>query len=160
MRCPSADDLAARIGQRKLRQREQQLQQQKQEQLPGSPAPASPLSVGRSRPASPGGGGPVSPSGSGGRGQPELRSRSPKQRHRLRSAGRGPARAAADVDGRAAHPQGWSDRSWSPKRDGAAWGTLGGAGERGTAHSPGADHADRADWCAHPLSFLRNSAST
>ena len=39
---------------------------------------------------------------------------------------------------------------------GAAWGTLGGAGERGTAHSPGADHADRADWCASSGLFLRS----
>ena len=149
-----ADDLAAKLGQRKLRQRELQLQNQ-HGSARGSPD-------GTRRSASPLRG------YSGGNNHGDRRAGSTSGESSNAGSyevwqGRSAVRLEDELrggKGSRLRPQqrDFKVRPWSPSRDGVVWNTLDGTAERGSAHSPGNDLRARAEYARREAMLAHSKA--
>ena len=167
-----ADDLAAKLGQRKLRQRELQLQQQQQEER-NEQGPVSPLSLelesgsgsrrGASPRRAPGSGTKRGERGSGTSadgssvGSYEVWQGRPVVRLEDELRGGGASKGDGGRGGRKSQ-KGFEVRPWSPSRDGVAWQTLDSTAERGSAHSAGNDLHARAEYARREAMLAHSKA--
>lgn len=136
-----ADDLAAKLGQRKLKQREMQLQNKQgaTRSLPnGRRFPKSPR---RRRPGSNSGASTSSSNYEVWQGQSAVR---------LEDELRGGKGVQRETD--------FVVRPWSPKRDGVVWNTLDETAERGSALRPGNDSRARAEYAKREEVLARGKA--
>lgn len=148
------DGLAAKLGQRKLRQREMQLQKQQ-----GSPQGSS---NGSRRAASP------QPGYSGGSNRSDRRAGSTSGGSSNAGSyevwqGRSAVRLEDELRGGRGnrlqpHQPDFKVRPWSPGRDGPVWSTLDETAERGSAHSPGNDRHARAEYARREAMLAHSKA--
>lgn len=147
------DGLAAKLGQRKLRQREMQLQDQ---------SSAYGSSNGSRRAASP------PPKYSDGRNRGDRRAGSASGRSSSAGSyevwqGRSAVRLEDELRGGRGnrlqpHQPDFKVRPWSPGRDGPVWNTLDETAERGSAHSPGNDRHARAEYARREAMLAHSKA--